>query len=524
MAAHGNSGDCIVEPVVAPAPGGGRARWRAAAPWAVGLVLAIVMLGPALAPGPLFTLDLVLPSDLPVPRGVWGLGPELPRRVPLWLPLAWLSPLIGGDTAGKLLMVASIVVAYAGMHRLAWRAMGERASELTAHGAALLYALSPFLLTRLGVGHLMVAVPMAVLPWALPTLLAPAVDLRRTFLAALALGFAGHYGGTLAVLVTLAALLATRGERRLPRTLAALGTVLAAQLPWIVPGIIVYSEGASIVDAAPFASYAEGTEGLAQLLAGHGFWNPLYQVGQEGGWLVGLAGIALLALAVVGTRDLPRPWRAPMAGLAAFGLLAAAASAAPRGEDLGPVARLQVHVADAYVWLTQNPVGSIVREGQRLLPLYLVWLAPAAALGARHLARLLLRTGRTGWRAPVASMVQVLPIVLAVLLAAPGAWGIDPRLRPIDVPQDWADARALIEADPGTVLALPWHQYFNLEVDGIRRVLNPLPLYLGGDVLVSSNPELAGQDRRERVDPREPAVDDLVRDLRAREALSLIHI
>ena len=179
MAPHGNSGDCAVGKVAA------RASWG---PWAVGALLAVVMLGPALAPGPLFTLDQVLPPQVPVPRGMWGLGPELPRRVPMWLPVAWLSPLIGGDTVGKLLMIATIVLAFVGAHRLTtWMLdeTGASRSDATAYGAACLYALSPFLLTRIGVGHLMVALPMALLPWVLPILLRPADRLRLTFLACL---------------------------------------------------------------------------------------------------------------------------------------------------------------------------------------------------------------------------------------------------------------------------------------------------------------------------------------------------
>jgi hypothetical protein len=55
------------------------------------------------------------------------------------------------------------------------------------------------------------------------------------------------------------------------------------------------------------------------------------------------------------------------------------------------------------------------------------------------------------------------------------------------------------------VLALPWHQYLDVSFAQSRRVLNPLPDYLGGDVLSSSDPEL-GARRREEADPREPHV------------------
>jgi hypothetical protein len=109
-------------------------------------------------------------------------------------------------------------------------------------------------------------------------------------------------------------------------------------------------------------------------------------------------------------------------------------------------------------------------------------------------------------------MVDVLPLIAALWLASSALWGIDSRLRPVELPPEWAQARQIVNDNPGTVAALPWHQYFNLEVDGVRRVLNPLPLYLGGDVLISSDPELSEDDRRERVDPRELSMDAVVAD------------
>lgn len=492
MAGHGTSEDPSGR---APS---GLAR---ALPWLAGLVGALVVMGPALAPGALFNLDLVLTPDLPVPRGVWGLGPELPRRVPLWLPVAWLSPLIGGATAGKALMVAAVTVAFVGAYRLA-----APRSVLAGYTAAVLYALGPFLLTRLAVGHLMIVVPMAVLPWVLTTLLDPDTDLRRTFLAALALGFAGHYGGAVTALLLLIGLVATRGRG----AMRVLGVALLAQLPWLVPGVVVWAEGARIVDAAPFATYAEGVDGFARILAGHGFWNPLFQVGWPGGWTVAVAGVVLTGLALYGRDELPQPTARRQAAVAAVGFGIALASAVPGVQDL-------------YVTLSRNPVGSVLREGQRALPLFLVWAAPAAALGARRAGRRILdaapRPGAA--RGAVASMVEVVPLALAVVLALPGLWGVGGQLQPVAIPDGWAAARERILAEPGTVVGLPWYQYFNLDVDGVaRRSLNPLPLYLGGDVVVSSDPQLSEDDRRERADPREAQVEAVVADLEQEQFVS----
>src|SRR5688572_29685979 len=141
--------------------------------WAGSLLVSITMIGPGLRPGALLNLDLVVIDEVQVPRGMWGLGPELPRRVPLWGPLAWLSELVGGELLTKAAMVASIAIAAAGMYRLVARLV-ERASVATALGAAALYAIGPFFLTRLAVGQLNVVWAMALVPWALPDLLQPA--------------------------------------------------------------------------------------------------------------------------------------------------------------------------------------------------------------------------------------------------------------------------------------------------------------------------------------------------------------
>ncbi|MBV8980032.1 MAG: hypothetical protein JO086_03955, partial [Acidimicrobiia bacterium] len=135
--------------------------------------------------------------------------------------------------------------------------------------------------------------------------------------------------------------------------------------------------------------------------------------------------------------------------------------------------------------------------------LYLVWMAPAAALGAVRLA--------SGASAAVQPTVEVLPAVAGVVLATPGLWGAGGALEPVTFPAAWSRAGAQVDDRPGPVLALPWHEYLNLDFASDRRVLNPVPDYFGGDVLASSNPEFADSPRaREQGDPREPHVPPLL--------------
>lgn len=462
---------------------GGAASWW---PWAVGIVLGLVVLGPALAPGSLFNLDLVLTPDIPVPQGVWGLGPELPRRLPFMVPLAWASSVVDGTVVAKIALVAVFAVAFVGAQRL----VADRGWP-TRLAAGLLYAAGPFLVTRVATGYLGVAFAAAVLPWVLPHLLRPSASIPRTLLAAAALGACGVTGGVVAGILTVAGLLAAPAPRRAWRVL---GAVTVGQLLWLVPGIVVFRQGVHLAAAGEFTTRAPGLGGPFRVLAGHGFWQDTFQVG-HGQVGVALVGGVLLVLAVLGHRDLPPAWRRPAGWVAAASVAVALASALPL-------------VDDGWAWLADTPLGAPLREGQRLLPLYLVWMAPAAALGARRLGEGVTGARRALWLA--------LPLVAALWLALPGLWGAGGQLEAVRLPEEWAQARRTVREAGGTVVSLPWAQYFNLNVAGGRRVNDVMPLYLGGDVLVASDPNL-DEPAQERADRREATMDLLALRVRAGE-------
>ncbi|MEZ5134723.1 MAG: hypothetical protein R2699_06615 [Acidimicrobiales bacterium] len=359
--------------------------WPRWVPWAIGLVLGLVVMGPALAPGVLLNLDLVVTEVAPVPRGVWGLGPELPRRVPLYLPAAWLSPILPATITIKAMMVATVAIGFAGGYRRT-----ESQGRLAAVGAGALIAASPLLLTRLAIGHLMIALTMALLVWAYPTLLRPGRDLPRTALWCAAFACTGNVGGLVALAVVVAGLVATRGERGAK----VLGLWLSTQLVWLVPGIAVFAQGAGLLDATVFATRAPGLDGYLRVLAGHGFWQDYYQVGSGQPWPAAVVGLVLACLAVLGRRGLPAEWRRPAQWLAVAGLVTAVASTTPFVEDL-------------WAAFTRNRWAPTC-ESQRALPLFAVWAALTAPIGWRGcaaappgtVARWRARPGTPRWRCP----------------------------------------------------------------------------------------------------------------------------
>jgi hypothetical protein len=465
--------------------GTGRSRGvDIAAAWVAGLAAGAAVLGPGLGPGSLLSLDLVLTQRIPVPPGVWGLGPPLPQRVPLSVPLAWLSSLAGGPAVGKALVVVAVAAAFAGAVRLAVGA------PLAARvGAGLLYAAGPFAVTRVAAGHLNVLVALAVLPWALPSLLAPSARVRATFAWCVALAVAGPAGGAVALPAVLVGLVAERG-RRAPAVVA---VAVVAQVPWLLPAVAVLAGGAEVSGAGEFATRAGGPLGPLGVVAGDGFWRAGSQVG-GGGALVAV-GAVLVALAVAGWRSLPEPWGRRGAVLAAVAAVVALSSGLPG-------------VRGPYRWLTGTAIGAPFRDSHRALVLTLAWLCPAAAFGAGRLA-----AGLRAARPAVAEAAAALPLAVALVAVVPCLWGAGGRLEPVDLPAGWAAVRSVVDDQPGTVLALPWHEYLVLGFAEDRTVLDPLPDYLAVDVLSSYDPGF-GPPRQEQVDPRAAGMEEVVERLR----------
>jgi hypothetical protein len=451
-------------------------------PFALSTAVALVMIGPGLGSGSLFQLDRTLIDDPPFPWGTVGIGPEIPRDAPLAALLWVVSAVIGAELAGKLLMVICIVGASMGMQRLT-RGSGPSASMTS----AMLYALSPWLLTRLAVGHQAMWVTAAVLPWVFPALADARSSTRRMTLACAAMCAAGSLGGITAGLVLLSRS-ATRAHRR--HLLRHVGVLVGVSLVWLVPGMVVLVGRQRISSSAAFPNGTSSVLELFELAAGHGFWQEQLEVSIGSDLVISLIGIVLVAGAAFGHRCLPPAWRSTaLAGAAITGVLSIA-TALPGLRTISET-------------VTATAVGAPFREPQRYLVLYLLWMSAAVPLGAAHLARRVPR-----WR----ELVLVTPVVCALLLAAPGVWGLGGRLDPVPTPAGWLMARDRVRAEGGTTLALPWNRYIALRSLGVPRTLHPLPKLFGTDVLASSDLGLGGPSQ-ERSDPREDHAAVLALDL-----------
>ncbi|MEV4392234.1 hypothetical protein [Nonomuraea sp. NPDC049607] len=430
----------------------GRAgRWG---PAALGLGLAVLALGPALAWGLVLRYDLLFVPDPPL----WPDRGGFPRAVPSDLVVALLSRALPVEIVQKAALVAVFVLAASGAAALV---PGER--RLARFVAAAFYAWNIYLAQRLMLGQWALLLGVAGLPWAIRALtrddpgdgareaLPPASRSRAGFVRCGRLAAAllpAAVGGFQAMLVSWLTLMPIAVARR--RVPVAAGVLVAFSLPWAVPAL---GSGA-VTDPAgvdAFAARADGPFGvLGSLLSLGGIWNAEAGLpGQESWWtatarlllvLAGLYGYARLRSAPV------RPaWWGGLAVAAAAGFCVAGLGAFQAGRE-------------ALKWLIALwPGFGPLRDGQ-------VYLAPLALLTAVGLASVL--------RSGALALVGVLAPVLALPTFALGAFG---RLEAVTYPAEWTAVRRIVDGDPapGALVSLPWGAHRAFAWNGGRVVLDP---------------------------------------------------
>ncbi len=164
---------------------------------------------------------------------------------------------------------------------------------------------------------------------------------------------------------------------------------------------------------------------------------------------------------------------------------------------IGMVAALVTWASpDLVGWVAANvPGGGLFRDGSRLLLLCAPAVATLSAVGVARIAELL-EAGAGRW------LVAGALVALPVLLMPDTLLGVDGRLRAVDFPDDYAEARAAIEDAPsGDVLLLPLSSYRQPDWNHDAKVLDPAGRFqprdfVASDELVVSGTSLAGEDPR----------------------------
>ncbi|MGA8544116.1 MAG: hypothetical protein WB785_02510, partial [Mycobacterium sp.] len=127
------------------------------------------------------------------------------------------------------------------------------------------------------------------------------------------------------------------------------------------------------------------------------------------------------------------------------------------------------------------PGVGVLRDGQKWVALAMPGYALSGAAAVLALRR---------WLQPALTA----PVLCAALLfALPDlAWGVGGKVEPVHYPSDWPTVAALINRDPGVVAVLPADSMRRFAWSGPAPVLDPLPRWVRGNVLLTGDLTIAG--------------------------------
>ena len=442
------------------------------------LVLAVVVTAPLFAPGYLLMRDAVSTPRSYLSDAALGLSEAAPRALPQDFVVHWLSTVMDGGLAVKLLLVTGLFLAGWGAARLSAAVLPE--AEVAGQTVAVTITIwNPYVAERLLQGHWSLVVGYGCLPWVATAML----RLRRPHPGWAGLGglifwivLAGltPTGLMLAATVALVCVF-TPGEgwSRWQCAMAALGTAVVAAMPWLTAAAVAQTLSSTQAEGVPaFAARAEpGLGTLGSLASLGGIWNADAVPDSRTTLFAVIAAAVLLAVVALG---LPTAVRRPMA--VPLLCLAAAAVVAPALMATGPgLAALEATVRTL-------PGLGVLRDAQKWVALAVPGYGLAAAAAVVTLQR----------RMP--AMATALICCAALLATLPDlAWGVGGKMTAVQYPPGWPTAAAMINADPRPVAVLPVDSMRQFEWAGDAPVLDPLPRWVQADVLTTGDLTVGGR-------------------------------
>lgn len=447
------------------------------------LVLALLVVGPLLAPGYLLLRDAVSTPRSYLSDTALGLT-SAPRATPQDFAVALASHVVDGGIVVKALLVVGLWLAGWGAARLVEVALPP-AGAPGQFVAITLAIWNPYVAERLLQGHWSLLVGYGCLPWVATAMLTLRAGSGSLFGLAFWIALAGVTPTGLLLAATVALVcVAAPGDGTAgpwPRrwcAAAALGVALVAALPWLVASALGASltahTAANRLGVEAFAPRAEpGLGTLASLASLGGIWNGDAVPASRATLFAVSSAVVLLGIVAAGLPAVARrPSAVPLLVLAAVSVLVPAALAT------GPGLHLLGAVVDAV------PGFGVLRDGQKWVALAVPGYAVAGAGAVVTLRR---------WTPTPADVAAALVCCLALLLALPDlAWGVWGKVSPVHYPHGWTAVAAAINARPAAVAVLPAGTMRLFFWSGAAPVLDPLPRWVRAEVLSSGDLVISG--------------------------------
>lgn len=472
----------------------------------VGLVAAIVALGPALRPGYLLFYDMVFVPHLELSARTLGVDGSVPRAVPSDLMVAIASQVMPGWVVQKLLLVLIFVGVGYGVGAL-------MTSRIGAVAAAVCATWNPYVAERLAIGHWNFLLGYA----ALPFLLAAASDVRqgkhsarfRLYLWTVLAAMTGSTGALIGLLVTVSVLLVPHSgiddgakRRRLPEVGRTVGMFVLANAVWWFPSLflapVTTGDRSGVAAFGPRADTPLGVFG--SLVTGGGIWNAAAWTPGRASAVATVAAV-ILAVASVGYAFRMRFWRRSP-GYAGLTVAGVASLVAVGCTGFAPGQRILEVLVGAV------PGAGLLRDSQKFLAIWVLFTAVCAGL----LVEGLLEVGRSVGVGRIGTLMLAGLVGLWPVVVLPGfAWGTSGRWSAVDYPASYQQMSERVAALPtGSVAVFPWTAYRRYAFDDGRVMLDPWQRLLDRTVLVSDDLPLSGGVVRGE-DPRSAAVSAALR-------------
>ena len=468
------------------------------------IALALLVLGPLLAPGYLLLLDapagsnaawqslVPLPSDGLVTSSagagnVMRLAAEIHSQVP-----------------NKLVIALTVAVGGIGLFR--WLRHRVGLGFWPALVAGTFFSVNPFVYERMVSGQILLTASYAALPWALASFArvvksGATGDVFRALAWVALIGFIDIHGGAMALTLLVVGVLFSPAAISFKFGLVALvaGGFVLLNLYWIAPSLLA-AEGGRL-GSGDYVAYAPRPRSAAifpYVFMLHGFWRLEFTTPlQDGKVLYLFAFLPLAGAAFAGALHATASpvWRRAAGALLVTCLVAGILGMGRSFPVTEPIARFMFERVPGY---------GIFREPQKWVALLALGYAVFAGVGLQLVAGRLdkLRTGA----GHLVCIGVLLPLVATRLML----WGFGGAVENSQFPPDWERVNEITAGQPGSILALPWNLYQPISFAGERTIANPMPHYFSSDVIVSKEARLFVADETRPSDPRDAYVQNIM--------------